>query len=304
MKIYRRLSSWVLIGLLVLAVLAIGIVNKFIIDAPTGEWKQATQNEVTQYETMLKETPGMPKSVKENYEKEIAINKYRLEHNIEPLHSKSMWGTVQDSANLVSLITLFTIIIAAGSVAGEFSWGTIKLLLIRPVSRSKILLSKYLSSLSFALTLLVFHYLFSFLLGGVLFGFSDISTPYLSYQNGTVVETSMPLHLLSLYGLKSIDLLMMVTFAFMISSVFRNSSLAIGLSIFLMFTGTQIVTLFAQYEWVKYILFANTNLMQYIDGQPFVEGMTLSFSITMLVVYFVLFNAISWFTFNKRDVAA
>ncbi|MFD2875395.1 ABC transporter permease [Paenibacillus rhizoplanae] len=40
---------------------------------------------------------------------------------------------------------------AADSVAGEFTWGTIKLLLIRPWSRSKILLSKYISLVIFSL---------------------------------------------------------------------------------------------------------------------------------------------------------
>lgn len=40
---------------------------------------------------------------------------------------------------------IFTIILAADSIAGELSGGTFKLLLIRPASLSKILLSKYIS---------------------------------------------------------------------------------------------------------------------------------------------------------------
>ena len=76
---------------------------------------------------------------------------------------------------------------------------------------------------------------------------------------------------------------MLATMAFMISAVFRNSSLAIGLSIFLMFTGAELTGLLAmKFEWAKYVLFANTDLMQYFEGVPMVEGMTLPFSLIMI----------------------
>ena len=61
--------------------------------------------------------------------------------------------------------------------------------------------------------------------------------------------------------------------AFMISAVFRNSSLAIGLSIFLMMTGGELTGMFAmKFQWAKYVLFANTDLMQYFDGVPIGGG--------------------------------
>src|SRR5699024_5141166 len=109
--------------------------------------------------------------------------------------------------------------------------------------------------------------------------------------------------LLSTYGYKLINLLMMATFAFMISTVFRNSALAIGLAIFLMFAGSQIVFFFADYSWAKYILFANTDLQQYKNGHPPIEGMTLGFSISVLIGYYIVFMALSWIVFTKRDVA-
>jgi ABC-2 type transport system permease protein len=58
------------------------------------------------------------------------------------------------AVNLITMVTIFTVIVAAESVAGEFSGGTIKMLLIRPASRSKILLSKYISIFTFAVLLL------------------------------------------------------------------------------------------------------------------------------------------------------
>ena len=113
------------------------------------------------------------------------------------------------------------------------------------------------------------------------------------------------IHLLTDYGMKSINMMMLATMAFMISAVFRNSSLAIGLSIFLMFSGSQLTLLLSlKFSWAKYLLFANTDLMQYFDGTPMMEGMTLPFSVAMLVIYFILFLILAHFVFKKRDVAS
>ncbi len=54
----------------------------------------------------------------------------------------------------------------------------------------------------------------------------------------------MVIYLINYYGLASIEMIMMATMAFMISSVFRNSSLAIGLSLFLMFMGGQLTAFY------------------------------------------------------------
>ena len=59
-----------------------------------------------------------------------------------------------------------------------------------------------------------------------------------------------------------------------------------------------------KFTWAKYILFANTDLMQYFEGIPMVNGMTLPFSIIMIIVYFILFQILAYTVFKKRDVAA
>lgn len=59
-----------------------------------------------------------------------------------------------------------------------------------------------------------------------------------------------------------------------------------------------------KFEWAKYSLFANTNLMDYFNGQPLFEDMTIGFSIAVLIVYFILFNLIAFLFFVKRDVRA
>ncbi|WMT43402.1 ABC transporter permease [Paenibacillus sp. D2_2] len=57
----------------------------------------------------------------------------------------------------------------AGVVSKEYSLGTIKLLLIRAQSRSKILLSKYITVLLYAVSIMVFTFLVSLVTGSIAF---------------------------------------------------------------------------------------------------------------------------------------
>lgn len=302
-KVYHKIGTWLMVGLMIFILLAFALVSKFIInDGESAPWDRQAQAEITQIEERL--DSGAPLKVERDYlEQELAVLEYRLAENIPPLKSDSLWGFMADTTSLIGVTSLFTIIIAASIVANEFSGGTIKLLLIRPVSRGKILLSKYVTVLSFGFVMLALMIGLSFIFGALFFGGPGEASAYLTYSNGQVVEQSMVSYIISLFGYKSIETLMIATLAFMISTVFRSSAVAIGFSLFLMFTGPQFVQLLSSYDWVKYILFANTNLMQYINGVPMVEGMTMSFSIIVLAIYFLIFTVISWSVFKWRDVA-
>lgn len=308
MKIWKRPATLVMIVILLIAVLLLGAFNKYQssgFSVPDNEnWKHGLELENKRYTEML-EDEHLPEETRSFYTKEMSINEYRISHDFSTNVEYSAWDFVSDCIQLISIAGLFTIIIAAGIVANEFNWGTVKLLLIRPLSRTKILLSKYLTVLLFGFVSILVVFAFSFILGSILFGLPEEGYPYLHYSNGIVKEQSMLLHLISFYGLNSISLLMLTTMAFMISSVFRNSSLAIGISIFLMFMGSTVTVLLANwFDWAKYLLFANTDLTQYFEGTPLVSGMTMSFSIIMLFVYFIVFNGLAFLVFKKRDVAA
>ncbi|WP_445490210.1 ABC transporter permease [Niallia sp. 03133] len=308
MKIWKRPATIVMVIILLLIVAVVGAFMKHQqsgLTVPDNEnWKHGLQMENKGYKDQL-ENGGLPPESENFYKKQIAVNEYRIAHDISTNVDYSVWDFVQDGSQLIILAGLFTIIIAAGIVANEFNWGTVKLLLIRPISRTKLLLSKYITVVLFGFFMLIVLFVFSFILGTVLFGFPEHAYPYLTYYNGTVKEQSMIVHLIIYYGLNSISVLMLTTMAFMISTVFRNSSLAIGVSIFLMFMGTTITVMLAgKFEWAKYILFANTDLTQYFDGAPMVSGMTLTFSVLMLIIYFLLFHVLAFYVFKKRDVAA
>ncbi len=251
MKIYSRIGSRVMIGLLLVLVVVTATIQHFLAIAPTSMWEFVYMN---------------------------------VEF-------------------FISIMVLFAIIIAAGAIAGEFSKGTIKMLLIRPVGRTKILMSKYISSLLFALSMLVVTFGFALLVGGLFFGFESPMQANISAMDGSIIE-SVVLHLLTSVAFVYVDMIMMITIAFMIATVFTSSALAIGLTIFVRFAGPNVVLAVQQYDWAKYILFAHLNLRQYIGGASYIEGTTMTFSIITIIIYFCIFISIAWCIFYKRDITA
>ncbi|SEQ76624.1 ABC-2 type transport system permease protein [Virgibacillus subterraneus] len=306
-KLYIRKSTWVMYILVSLIILGLAFLANFAqgANAPgTNEkyqdsnWKQTLQQENEDLKKQIEEEEMM-----QGFNaRQIEENNYYLDNDIQP-SSYDAWQFVMENEFLLSLVSLFTIIVAAGIIANEFKWGTIKLLLIRPITRTKILLSKYVSVLLFALFTLLYVLVFSWVVGILFFGINGMDPHIVLNQSESYSYVSVIQQIIEGYGFQLVTLLMMATFAFMISAIFRQSSLAIGIAIFLMLAGNAIVTFFADYSWAKYIMFANTDLSQYTNGTPWLDGMSLGFSITVLVVYYLIFLVLSWVFFTKRDVA-
>ncbi|MCR8642596.1 ABC transporter permease [Paenibacillus sp. N1-5-1-14] len=306
MKIYRRPRTWVMTGLVVFMLILVTVLMQINrpTDAVSSDWRAQVTQSIANDQSDLQNPEKLTPFMIERLQKDIKMSQYQLEHNIKP-DRHTLWGTIKSLTPLLNLTIIFTIVVAADMIAAEFTAGTIKLLLIRPASRFRILMSKYMASLQFALFLTVITFVVSFLIGGVVNGFADFNTPELYVgADGLVHEQSMMMNVMKQYGFLLVTLLIYVTFAFMISSAFRSSSMAISLSLVGLLAGPTIVAVLSKYTWSKYILFANTDLSVFFGGTPMRPEMTLTFSVLVLAVYFVLFHLISWFMFTKRDVAA
>src|SRR6185312_4031151 len=122
--------------------------------ASTEDWRQTLQTEIVEMEKELEEQANAPKMIIDSIERDMAINQYRIDNNLSPYEEYSIWSFVGDASNMILLVGMFSIIIAGGIVASEYNWGTIKLLLIRPIDRGKILVFKYMAVIAFSLILL------------------------------------------------------------------------------------------------------------------------------------------------------
>src|SRR5699024_11984374 len=133
------------------------------------------------------------------------------------------------SVRLYLVVAVFGVIISTDIVASEFTWGTIKMLLVRPQKRGLILLSKFIAVLLFTLLLLTELLVGSWLIGGFFFGFDGMSSTMTIEQADTVIKETAGIYALKLYGLHLLSLIVTLSIAFMNSSVFESGSPARGI---------------------------------------------------------------------------
>lgn len=293
-----------MVAMLILVILVpAGITKYYEVKSPTeGSWQDIEQDAIQSYkETLAGE--DLTEEDKAYFQEQMAISEYRLANDAPSQKDSSLASFMSFTSGMLTLVTLFTVITAASIVSSEFSTGTIKMLLTRPMSRAKVLTSKLLTTFLFGLLLYVVNVVVSALIGLVLFGMG--TGVELEMVNGQVVEKAVWSDLAYHYLLSSGDFVMSTLFAFLIGSVFRSSSLAIGLTMFLSFTGGMIVMFLSRYDIVKYIWLTHSDLTQYEHGGgSMIADVTLPFSLTVLAIYAVVFLVISYSTFMKRDVTA
>ena len=169
---------------------------------------------------------------------QIKADWYSVENNIvQPNFDKLGMGSRANFSDMISvfaiLTILFMIIIASGSVSKEFSKGTIKLLLIRPASRFKILLSKLIALYIIGYGILFGSLIIDGISNGIAFGFSDYLVPLLKVSSGVVAPHNYIgvtiVHILFI----SISLLFFIAFTFMLSIITKNTAASVAISIIL-----------------------------------------------------------------------
>ncbi|AOV06434.1 ABC transporter permease [Sporosarcina ureilytica] len=302
MKLWQKKGTWAM--MILLAAIIIGFsglakISERMYD--NTEWTQSMQTELADVEKELA-SPDLDEESKvvllqrqEELQADIAFG-------IESIKPQTRESIILDTFGLMSMVTLVSIIVSSSLVSAEFSQGTIKMLLSRPVNRWKILTSKYVTVILFSVLAMVVMFVAS-VIGAFIF-FPGATESTLSFYNTEIATSAVWGKSLYLMFLALINTLVMSTLAFMIGTVFRSTSLAIGISIFLYFTGNMIVFFLEKYKFAKFILFANSNLTQYEIGYPMLNNTTMAFSAVVIVVYVVIFLVLSFLSFTKRDVTA
>ena len=278
----------------------------------TANLKQA----VAQSEQALAQGQPVDQAELAESQNTLLINEYRLAHNI-PLDvgtSSSIfvmdaeinfWSVFGSSSSLLSVISLLIVVIAGSCVANEFSNGTIKFLLINPVKRGKILMSKYTAVLTFSYVMLLLFYIMSMLFSMLFYGVGNLGAPYLYVSGGAVHSISGFLYVAWVYLLGSVNIIVMATLAFAISSLVRSSALAIGVGVFSMLAGNTITTFLKgvlNLDWSRYLIFANTDLNAIIQGTSMYANQTVSFALIVVAVHMAVFLLTAWDGFTRREV--
>ncbi|MBM6616440.1 ABC transporter permease [Bacillus suaedaesalsae] len=204
----------------------------------------------------------------------------------------TFWEYMNISSRLLIFVQLVSIVYAGDILSNEYTKGTIKFLLLRPFSRSKILLSKLLTIIFLTGLFATCQFLFSFISSAVFF-LDGITTSF-----STIEEV------IGYYIFIFIEICIVSLIAFMLSVLTKSGIFSITITIFLYYISTLLIALLEHYdiELAKYILFANTNLQQYYYGNQAFDSMTLPFSILIILLHVSVFLMISFTVFKKRDI--
>lgn len=213
------------------------------------------------------------------------------EHYLAPTGA-AFWASMAGQSWAAILVRIFAVIVAGGAVANEYAWGTIKLLLIRPVSRGRILMAKYLAVLLFAAAMMAILLLALILVNGIISATGRL--PAETAKAGTV---QTPGGVLALFGLRYVEIIAYATIAFMLSAVSRSNALAIGVTFFAMALGPEAAGFLEGSGLGRYFLFSQTGLIRFLEPQ---EG--LGFALMVIGAHLAAFYAAAWWAFVKRDV--
>lgn len=317
-KLWKRLSTKVmLIIMMVIIVASTGIYKYFTVKYPapndtkiSENWKQDLQNKVVGEKEALRKTENeknkMARTQIGMIKKSIAEDEYRINHNIKPETQKSVWTNVTKfdlSAGYGKLIALFLIIACAAVVAGEFSEGTMKMMISRPISRAEILTAKLVTTILYGLTLLLITFIVNFLLMGILFGFNGMGAKEMLWTGKSLLYVPAVLKTLIVFGLDFLEVIVYVIVAFAISAIFRSRSLATGFSLFLLLVGSGIIQMLAMYfSWGKYLPFGMSSFTNFVNVGTVIDGTSMGFAIAISAIYSVIFCFAGYFTFQKRDI--
>lgn len=243
-------------------------------------------------------------TAKEDMEK----SKYAIENGRDILSKSNARALLLKVFSEYEIFIVLAIVLVAGAiVSDEFNKGTIKLLLIRPYKRTKILLAKFITVLIFILAVAITTVILQFIVGGIFFGFGSLSIPAVEYDHnaGKIVEMSILKNVL-LTGLGKLPIYIIIgSLAFTLSSLFASTSAAIIWTVPL-YVLSGLINSFAAYfnvKILKYFITPNWNLAQFLYGKiPEVSGINIWFSAIVCLIYFILIITPAFIVFRKMDI--
>jgi ABC-2 type transport system permease protein len=199
-------------------------------------------------------------------------------------------------------VPLLISLVAGDMIAGEANMGTLRLLASKPVSRTGIILSKFMATCIYVLLLLSFMALLGLLGSMLLFGTSDLMV-FKSDKLLLIDRADVLWRYAAAYGFAALAMLTVAALAFLFSVFAENSigPIIAAMSVIILFTilTTMDIPFFnAMKPW----LFTNhmLNWKGFFD-RPVDKGEVLK-SALFLVGHIAFFVSLSIYVFRKKDI--
>lgn len=279
------------------------------------DYKHAPQTYKEFKESIIKNTSEF--NIKEEYQikrqyieymKNNANNKYIIDNKVDINSPKTTRNLLINTLSDNFLFIMIIIAAGAGSIVStEFDKGTIKLLLIRPYSRNKILLSKYIVSMFMIIFAILSAFIMQLIIGGIFFGFSSLNIPVVIYNfvQNKVMHINLFKYIFDNVLAVLPEFILLATLAFAISTITNVSTLGVALPI-VGVGAADIINLIAINRNIiplKYFVTLNWNFTNYLyGGVNSFPTLSIPFSILICAIYFLIMIITAFIVFNKRNI--
>ncbi len=211
---------------------------------------------------------------------------------IAQLIMNSLW------VHIPFLITL----VAGDQLAGEAASGTLRLSLIRPISRSKFLFAKYFTTLIYTALLVIVIALLSLGLGLYFFGSGDLIA--FAENSITILHQDLLLNRFILaYALAILSMSVVASLAFLFSSFVENAIgpiiATMAVLVCLLVISNLPVDLFENYKPYLFTTYQNAWSLAFKDILDWNE---ISRAVTIMISYLVGFYSLTLIIFIKKDI--
>ena len=238
----------------------------------------------------------------------IEISKYIIENHVNVEKVNDLRGMLSNFFNEFGLFIIVIVVMIAGTIVSEeFNKGTIKLLLVRPYSRNKILLSKFITVLIMIVFTVVMLIGMELIVGGLIFGLNSLNIPVVVYNFSTnmIQEINVFAYLVTQVLMIIPSVVLLATLSFALSTIFTNSPVAIALPL-LGYMGAAVINQLAiQYNlgFLRYFVTLNWDFTNYLyGGMPLMEGLTPEFSVVICLLYFLVMMVPTFIIFKKKNI--
>lgn len=201
--------------------------------------------------------------------------------------------------SFVVFIPLFMALAGGGQIAGELASGTLRTIAVRPVSRTRLFLSKYMATLIYALSITFFLAFAAFAIGAVVFGSGDLVV----FDRGLFIysEGESFGRLALGYALAAVPMFAVVSIAFMFSALSHSPSAAVVIAVsFILISG--IIMPIPYFETIRpYLLTNHFTLYTRAFDDP-LKWEAIWKSVQVLLAYIGASLIIGWSWFRRRDI--
>ena len=245
----------------------------------------------------------------QNILSESNIARYKIENNISgnTTASESLQSLFTGGGNGLLFVIIIAIMLTGTTISDEFNKGTIKLLLVRPYSRRKILASKLIACLVTLIISILVITIIEIIFSGFTYGFDTINVPAIIYNYNTNSIVTMNVFMYMLINLLKILplIIILALVAFVVATLSANTAVAIVIAFLVYFVSNIVnqLTMLFQSKWIMIIPTLNWDLTQYSYGHlPTIEGMNLGFSITICAVTIISLLVIAFEAFTRKNI--